>query len=134
MKIKKAYENKLNNHIIIWSNRLSIAPSKQEEFNSKNNSYSPAETIKCMQMHPNFHRPHPINKDGDTRESYDQGDCYDDVLSKNFRELQIDLEKPSIEIEAKENIKKLPDKKEDSIEDIDIEAIEEKLIKKTKKD
>ena len=112
----------------------SIAPSKLGEFNSKNNSYSPAETIKCMQMHPNFHRPHPINKDGDTRESYDQGDCYDDVLSKNFRELQIDLEKPSIEIEAKENIKKLPDKKEDSIEDIDIEAIEEKLIKKTKKD
>ena len=112
----------------------SIAPSKLEEFHNKNNSYSPAETIKCMQMHPNFHRPHPINKDGDTRESYDQGDCYDDVLSKNFRELQIDLEKPSIEIEAKENIKKLPDKKEDSIEDIDIEAIEENLIKKTKKD
>jgi len=53
---------------------------------------------------------------------------------KNFRELQIDLEKPSMEIEAKENIKKLPDKKEDSIEDIDIEAIEGKLIKKTKKE
>lgn len=127
---------KINSIIILLFGAIgcSIAPSKLEEFNSKNNSYSPAETIKCMQMHPNFHRPHPINKDGDTRESYDQGDCYDDVLSKNFRELQIDLEKPSIEIEAKENIKKLPDKKEDSIEDIDIEAIEEKLIKKTKKD
>ncbi len=127
---------KINSIIILLFGVMgcSIAPSKLEEFNSKNNSYSPAETIKCMQMHPNFHRPHPINKDGDTRESYDQGDCYDDVLSKNFRELQIDLEKPSIEIEAKENIKKLPDKKEDSIEDIDIEAIEEKLIKKTKKD
>ena len=127
---------KINSIIILIFGVIgcSIAPSKLEEFNSKNNSYSPAETIKCMQMHPNFHRPHPINKDGDTRESYDQGDCYDDVLSKNFRELQIDLEKPSIEIEAKENIKKLPDKKEDSIEDIDIEAIEEKLIKKTKKD
>ncbi|MGB0710821.1 MAG: hypothetical protein ACPG78_03625 [Gammaproteobacteria bacterium] len=127
---------KINSIIILLFGVIgcSIAPSKLEEFNSKNNSYSPAETIKCMQMHPNFHRPHPINKDGDTRESYDQGDCYDDVLSKNFRELQIDLEKPSIEIEAKENIKKLPDKKEDSIEDIDIEAIEEKLIKKTKKD
>ena len=127
---------KVNSIIILLFGVIgcSIAPSKLEEFNSKNNSYSPAETIKCMQMHPNFHRPHPINKDGDTRESYDQGDCYDDVLSKNFRELQIDLEKPSIEIEAKENIKKLPDKKEDSIEDIDIEAIEEKLIKKTKKD
>ena len=127
---------KVNSIIILLFGVIgcSIAPSKLEEFNSKNNSYSPAETIKCMQMHPNFHRPHPINKDGDTRESYDQGDCYDDVLSQNFRELQIDLEKPSIEIEAKENIKKLPDKKEDSIEDIDIEAIEEKLIKKTKKD
>ena len=127
---------KINSIIILLFGVIgcSIAPSKLEEFNSKNNSYSPAETIKCMQMHPNFHRPHPINKDGDTRESYDQGDCYDNVLSKNFRELQIDLEKPSIEIEAKENIKKLPDKKEDSIEDIDIEAIEEKLIKKTKKD
>lgn len=127
---------KINSIIILLFGVIgcSIAPSKIEEFNSKNNSYSPAETIKCMQMHPNFHRPHPINKDGDTRETYDQGDCYDDVLSKNFRELQIDLEKPSIEIEAKENIKKLPDKKEDSIEDIDIEAIEEKLIKKTKKD
>ena len=127
---------KINSIIILLFGVIgcSIAPSKLEEFNSKNNSYSPAETIRCMQMHPNFHRPHPINKDGDTRESYDQGDCYDDVLSKNFRELQIDLEKPSIEIEAKENIKKLPDKKEDSIEDIDIEAIEEKLIKKTKKD
>jgi len=127
---------KINSIIILLFGVIgcSIAPSKLEEFNSKNNYYSPAETIKCMQMHPNFHRPHPINKDGDTRESYDQGDCYDDVLSKNFRELQIDLEKPSIEIEAKENIKKLPDKKEDSIEDIDIEAIEEKLIKKTKKD
>lgn len=127
---------KINSIIILLFGVIgcSIAPSKLEEFNSKNNSYSPAETIKCMQMHPNFHRPHPINKDGDTRESYDQGDCYDDVLSKNFRELQIDLEKPSIEIEAKENIKKLPDKKEDSVEDIDIEAIEEKLIKKTKKD
>lgn len=127
---------KINSIIILLFGVIgcSIAPSKLEEFNSKNNSYSPAETIKCMQMHPNFHRPHPINKDGDTRESYDQGDCYDDVLSKNFRELQIDLEKPSIEIEAKENIKKLPDKKENSIEDIDIEAIEEKLIKKTKKD
>ncbi len=127
---------KINSIIILLFGVIgcSIAPSKLEEFNSKNNSYSPAETIKCMQMHPNFHRPHPINKDGDTRESYDQGDCYDDVLSKNFRELQIDLEKPSIEIEAKENIKKLPDKKEDSIEDINIEAIEEKLIKKTKKD
>lgn len=127
---------KINSIIILLFGVIgcSIAPSKLEEFNSKNNSYSPAETIKCMQMHPNFHRPHPINKDGDTRESYDQGDCYDDVLSKNFRELQIDLEKPSIEIEAKENIKKLPDKKGDSIEDIDIEAIEEKLIKKTKKD
>ena len=127
---------KINSIIILLFGVIgcSIAPSKLEEFNSKNNSYSPAETIKCMQMHPNFHRPHPINKDGDTRESYDQGDCYDDVLSKNFRELQIDLEKPSIEIEAKENIKKLPDKKEDSIEDIDIEAIEKKLIKQTKKD
>jgi hypothetical protein len=78
---------KINSIIILLFGVIgcSIAPSKLEEFNSKNNSYSPAETIKCMQMHPNFHRPHPINKDGDTRESYDQGDCYDDVLSKKFQ-------------------------------------------------
>ena len=38
-------------------------------------------------------RPHPVNKKGEVRESYDQGDCYDDLLTKNmsFREFGLKL-------------------------------------------
>ena len=121
---------KINSIIILLFGVIgcSIAPSKLEEFNSKNNSYSPAETIKCMQM-SSPQRPIPINKKGKTRESYDQSDCYDDLLTKNTRELTLEFKK-SIDLEKKEESIELPE----STDDIDIEAIEEKVLKKNKKD
>ena len=58
----------------------SASPKKMEElYADKTSYYSPAETIKCMQMAPP-QRPTPINKKGETRESYDQNDCYDDLF------------------------------------------------------
>ena len=57
-----------------------ISPKELEELNADNNFYSPAQTIKCMQM-PSPQRPTPINKKGEIRESYDQSDCYDDLLT-----------------------------------------------------
>ena len=62
----------------------SLSPKKLDELNSENNYYSPAQTIKCMQMQTP-QRPPPVNKKGEVRESYDQCDCYDDLLSKNIR-------------------------------------------------
>ena len=63
-----------------------ISQKELDELNADNNYYSSAQTIKCMQM-PSPQRPTPINKKGETRESYDQSDCYDDLLTKNTREL-----------------------------------------------
>ena len=105
-----------------------ISPKELNELNADNNFYSPAQTIKCMQM-PSPQRPTPINKKGETRESYDQSDCYDDLLTKNTRELTIEFKK-SIDLEKKEESIELPE----STDDIDIEAIEEKVLKKNKKD
>ena len=106
-----------------------ISPKELDELNVDNNFYSPAQTIKCMQM-PSPQRPTPINKKGETRESYDQSDCYDDLLTKNTRELTLEFKKPSIELKKKEESIELAI----SIDDIDIEAIEEKVLKKNKKD
>ena len=50
-----------------------ISPKELDELNADNDFYSPAQTIKCMQMQPP-QRPTPINKKGETRESYDQND------------------------------------------------------------
>ena len=110
----------------------SVSPKKLDELNSENNYYSPAQTIKCMQMQTP-QRPHPINKKGEVRESYDQGDCYDDLLSKNTRELTIEFGKSSIDlnIDKKQEILSVND---NSIDDIDIEAIETKVLKKPKQD
>ena len=105
-----------------------ISPKELDELNADNDFYSPAQTIKCMQM-PSPQRPTPINKKGETRESYDQSDCYDDLLTKNTRELTIEFKK-SIDLEKKEESIELPE----STDDIDIEAIEEKVLKKNKKD
>ena len=77
----------------------SVSPKKLDELNSENNYYSPAQTIKCMQMQTP-QRPHPINKKGEVRESYDQGDCYDDLLTKNTRELTIEFGKSFIDLNA----------------------------------
>ena len=110
----------------------SLSPKKLDELNSENNYYSPAQTIKCMQMQTP-QRPHPVNKKGEVRESYDQGDCYDDLLSKNIRELTLEFDSSSIELgDGKEQ--EILTVNNDSIDDIDIEAIEAKVLKKPKQD
>ena len=108
----------------------SISPKKLDELNSENNYYSPAQTIKCMQMQTP-QRPHPINKKGEVRESYDQGDCYDDLLSKNTRELTVEFGKSSIDLNVDKEQEVLS-VNDNSIDDIDIEAIETKVLKKPK--
>ena len=110
----------------------SLSPKKLDELNSENNYYSPVQTIKCMQMQ-SPQRPHPVNKKGEVRESYDQGDCYDDLLSKNIRELTLEFDSSSIELgNGKEQ--EILTVNNDSIDDIDIEAIEAKVLKKPKQD
>ena len=108
----------------------SISPKKLDELNSENNYYSPAQTIKCMQMQTP-QRPHPINKKGEVRESYDQGDCYDDLLTKNTRELTIEFGKSSIDLNVDKE-QEILSVNDNSINDIDIEAIETKVLKKPK--
>jgi len=107
-----------------------ISPKELEELNADNNFYSPAQTIKCMQM-PSPQRPTPINKKGETRESYDQSDCYDDLLTKDQRHLKLEIKKNSIDLNKKDESIDLVNNAED---DFDIEAIEEKVLKKHKKD
>ena len=110
----------------------SISPKELDKLYSSDDYYSPVATIKCMQMGPP-QRPFPINDKGETRESYDQDDCVEDTISKNMRELTFDLGASSIDLKIEKDIKKLPDDNEDSIDDIDIEAIEEKVLYKKKK-
>ena len=108
----------------------SASPKKMNElYADKTSYYSPVETIKCMQM-PTPMRPHPINKKGETREVYDQDDCYDDLLLKDVRELVIPIGKPKIDLKDKKEEEKPIVVKKESIDDIDIEAVEEKVIKK----
>jgi hypothetical protein len=106
-----------------------ISSKDLDELNAENDFYSPAQTIKCMQM-PSPQRPTPINKKGETRESYDQSDCYDDLLTKNTRELTLEFKKSSIDLKKKEKSIEFPK----STDDIDIEAIEKKVLKKNKED
>jgi len=108
----------------------SVSPKKLDELNSENNYYSPAQSIKCMQMQTP-QRPHPINKKGEVRESYDQGDCYDDLLTKNIRELTIEFGKSSIDLNVDKE-QEILSVNDNSIDDIDIEAIETKVLKKPK--
>ena len=107
-----------------------ISPKELEELNADNNFYSPAQTIKCMQM-PSPQRPTPINKKGETRESYDQSDCYDDLLTYDQRYLKLEIKKNSIDLSKKDESIDLVNNAEDNF---DIEAIEEKVLKKHKKD
>ena len=116
--------------LLIGIASCSVSPKKLDELNSENNYYSPAQTIKCMQMQTP-QRPHPINKKGEVRESYDQGDCYDDLLSKNTRELTIEFGKSSIDLNVNKE-QEILSVNENSIDDIDIEAIETKVLKKPK--
>ena len=106
-----------------------VSQKELDELNADNDFYSPAQTIRCMQM-PSPQRPTPINKKGETRESYDQNDCYYDLLTKNSRELTLEFKKSSIELKKKKESIELAE----SADDIDIEAIEEKVLKKNKKD
>ena len=116
--------------LLIGIASCSVSPKKLDELNSENNYYSPAQTIKCMQMQTP-QRPYPINKKGEVRESYDQGDCYDDLLSKNTRELTIELGKSSIDLNVDKE-QEILSVNDNSIDDIDIEAIETKVLKKPK--
>ena len=126
--MKKSYVN----FLIIGVVSCSMSPKKLDELNSDNNYYSPVQTIKCMQMQ-SPQRPHPVNKKGEVRESYDQGDCYDDLLSKNTRELTIEFGKSSIDLNVDKEQEVLS-VNDNSIDDIDIEAIETKVLKKPKQD
>ena len=116
--------------LLIGIASCSVSPKKLDELNSENNYYSPAQSIKCMQMQTP-QRPHPINKKGEVRESYDQGDCYDDLLTRNIRELTIKFGKPSIDLNV-DMEKEILSVNDNSINDIDIEAIETKVLKKPK--
>ena len=116
--------------LLIGMVSCSVSPKKLDELNSENNYYSPAQTIKCMQMQTP-QRPHPINKKGEVRESYDQGDCYDDLLTKNIRELTIEFGKSSIDLNVDKE-QEILSVNDNSIDDIDIEAIETKMLKKPK--
>ena len=111
----------------------SISPKELNKLYSSDDYYSPVATIKCMQMGPP-QRPFPINDKGETRESYDQDDCVEDTISKNIRELTFDLGASPIDLKIEKDVKKLPNDNEDSIDDIDIEAIEEKVLYKKKRD
>ena len=107
-----------------------ISPKELEELNADNNFYSPAQTIKCMQM-PSPQRPTPINKKGETRDSYDQSDCYDDLLTYDQRYLKLEIKQNSIDLSKKDESIDLVNNAESNF---DIEAIEEKVLKKNKKD
>ena len=107
-----------------------ISTKELEKLNADNNFYSSAQTIKCMQM-PSPQRPTPINKKGETRETYDQSDCYDDLLTKDQRDLKLEIKKNSIDLSKKDESIDLVNNAEDNF---DIEAIEEKVLKKHKKD
>ena len=124
--MKKSYVN----FLIIGVVSCSMSPKKLDELNSENNYYSPAQTIKCMQMQTP-QRPHPINKKGEVRESYDQDDCYDDLLTKNIRELTIEFGKSSIDLNVDKE-QEILSVNDNSIDDIDVEAIERKVLKKPK--
>jgi hypothetical protein len=107
-----------------------ISPKELEELNADNNFYSPAQTIKCMQM-PSPQRPTPINKKGETRDSYDQSDCYDDLLTYDQRYLKLEIKQNSIDLSKKDESIDLVNNAED---EFDLDAIEEKVLKKHKKD
>ena len=117
-------------YLLIGIVGCSVSPKKLDELNSENNYYSPAQTIKCMQMQTP-QRPHPINKKGEVRESYDQSDCYDDLLTKNTRELTIEFGKSFIDLNVDKE-QEILSVNDNSIDDIDIEAIETKVLKKPK--
>ena len=104
-----------------------VSNKEFEELDSDSSFFTSAQSIKCMQM-VTPQQPTPINDKGDTIEVYDQSDCYDDLAKKNIRMLTLELKKSEIVIDTKEEIKPL----DNSSQEIDIEEIEEKVLKNEK--
>jgi hypothetical protein len=105
-----------------------VSNKEFEELNSETSFHTSAQSIKCMQMIlPQ--QPTPINDKGDTIEVYDQSDCYDDLAKKDIRELNLESKNTEIVIDSKEEEIRFSD---NSSQDIDIEEIEEKVLKNEK--
>lgn len=105
-----------------------ISNKEFEKLDSDSSFATSAQSIKCMQM-DTPQQPTPINNEGDTIEVYDQSDCYDDLAKTNIRTLTLELKKSEIVIDAKEEEIRLLD---NSSQEIDIEEIEEKVLKNEK--
>ena len=104
-----------------------VSNKEFEELDSDNSFFTSAQSIKCMQM-VTPQQPTPINDKGDKIDVYDQSDCYDDLAKKNIRKLNLELKKIEIVIDTKEEIKPL----DNSSQEIDVEDIEEKVLKNEK--
>ncbi len=104
-----------------------VSNKEFEELDSDISFFTSAQSIKCMQM-VTPQQPTPINDKGDTIEVYDQSDCYDDLAKQNIRKLNLELKKIEIVIDTKEEIKPL----DNSSQEIDVEDIEEKVLKNEK--
>jgi len=104
-----------------------VSNKEFEELDSDSSFFTSAQSIKCMQM-VTPQQPTPINDKGDTIEVYDQSDCYDDLAKKNIRKLNLELKKIEIVIDTKEEIKPI----DNSSQEIDVEDIEEKVLKNEK--
>jgi hypothetical protein len=105
-----------------------VSNKEFEELDSDSNFFTSAQSIKCMQM-VTPQQPTPINDEGDTIEVYDQSDCYNDLAKINIRKLNLELKKTEMVIDAKEEEIRFLD---NSSLDIDIEDIEEKVLKNEK--
>ena len=105
-----------------------VSNKEFEELDTDSSFAASSQSIKCMQM-VTPQQPTPINDEGDTIEVYDQSDCYDDLAKKNIRTLTLELKKSEIVIDSKEEEIRLLD---NSSQEIDIEEIEEKVLKKEK--
>ena len=105
-----------------------VSNKEFEELDTDSSFATSAQSIKCMQM-VTPQQLTPINDEGDTIEVYDQSDCYDNLAKKNIRTLTLELKKSEIVIDSKEEEIRLLD---NSSQEIDIEEIEEKVLKKEK--
>ena len=104
-----------------------VSNKEFEELDSDSSFFTSAQSIKCMQM-VTPQQPTTINDEGDTIEVYDQSDCYNDLAKINIRKLNLELKKTEMVIDAKEEVRLL----DNSSQDIDIEDIEEKVLKNEK--
>ena len=104
-----------------------VSNKEFEELDSDSSFFTSAQSIKCMQM-VTPQQPTTINDEGDTIEVYDQSDCYNDLAKINIRKLNLELKKTEMVIDAKEEVRLL----DNSSQDIDIEDIEEKVLKNKK--